>query len=118
MIVCPCSTAICENGIGHNQKALVSVKLDCNNEFIWIEDIIDLVEATFQPVRALVKREDEKLMVENAFRHPAFVEDVVRRLYEQCTQFTKNEFNIRCSSFESIHDHTAFAEVDRNGDWF
>ncbi|MDG2124646.1 MAG: GTP cyclohydrolase FolE2, partial [Verrucomicrobiales bacterium] len=77
--LCPCSKAISERG-AHNQRGVVtySVRFD---EPIWIEDLVDLVEASASsPLYSLLKRPDEKAVTEAAYDNPVFVEDVVRNV--------------------------------------
>ena len=47
--------------------------------FIWIEDIIDIVEQEAScELYGLLKRPDEKHVTERAYDNPKFVEDMVR----------------------------------------
>ncbi|MDR2864563.1 MAG: GTP cyclohydrolase FolE2, partial [Spirochaetaceae bacterium] len=113
--LCPCSKAIAEMG-AHNQRADVYVLADISKELIWIEDIIKAVEdSSSSPVYSLLKRVDEKYVTEDAYKNPRFVEDVVREVYirlEKLYHNTKNcNFIIECESYESIHNHSAFAST-------
>lgn len=111
--VCPCSQEISDYG-AHNQRGMVTVKL-LFNKFFWIEDIISLVEqSASSEVFTLLKREDEKYLTEQAFAHPRFVEDVVRevtRKLEATGDFPW--FSVEAENFESIHNHSAYAYVER-----
>jgi len=109
--VCPCSKEISDVG-AHNQRGEVHVSLRFKN-FIWIEDIIKLVEEKASTdVFSVLKRADEKYVTEKAFNHPMFVEDIVRAI----TQELKKDdniiwFSVSAENFESIHNHNAYAFI-------
>jgi GTP cyclohydrolase I len=113
--LCPCSKAISEMG-AHNQRAIVRVCADISKENLWIEDIIKAVEdSSSSPLYALLKRVDEKHVTEEAYKHPQFVEDVVREVYTRMEKLYRDKdachFTIECESYESIHNHNAFAST-------
>ena len=107
--VCPCSKAISERG-AHNQRSIVTVNLELG-PFFWLEDIITLVEnAASSPVYALLKREDEKFLTEQAYDNPKFVEDLVRDVYTKIRDMDQFPyFSVEAENFESIHNHSAYA---------
>jgi len=111
--VCPCSLEISDRG-AHNQRGIVRVKL-LFEKFFWIEDVISLVEQSgSSEVYTLLKREDEKHITERAFDHPLFVEDVVREVTQKLE--SRGEFpwfSVEVENFESIHNHSAYAYVER-----
>ena len=113
--VCPCSRAISERG-AHNQRGIVTVELELG-PFFWLEDIIAIVEdSSSSPVYSLIKREDEKYITEHAYDNPRFVEDLVRDVYiklRDLKQFPR--FSVEAENFESIHNHSAYAFVEYNG---
>ncbi len=115
--LCPCSKEISSSG-AHNQRGIVKVAIQFKG-FVWIEDVIDVVEGCgSSPVYALLKREDEKFVTEHAYRHPMFVEDVVRDI---ALKLDKNKdigwFRIEAENWESIHNHSAYASLEReNGE--
>ena len=110
--LCPCSKEISSAG-AHNQRAEVNFNVKFKG-FIWLEDLIDLVEsAASSQVFALLKRPDEKYVTEQAFNNPMFVEDVVRKVAELATAHENiSWFSVGAESFESIHKHSAYAYVD------
>jgi GTP cyclohydrolase I len=113
--LCPCSKAISEMG-AHNQRADVRVVVDVSNEMLWIEDVIKAVEdSASSPLYSLLKRVDEKYVTEQAYKNPQFVEDVVREVYGRIENLYKStancNFTIECESYESIHNHNAFAST-------
>jgi len=109
--LCPCSKEISEHG-AHNQRAYIKVKVSYDeNEHVWIEDLIDLVENCAScPVYPLLKREDEKFVTEKAWENPKFVEDVLRDTVICLREHPViSEFEVECEAFESIHNHSAWA---------
>jgi len=114
--VCPCSKAISEYG-AHNQRGLVRVRVKLG-PFFWIEDLVSVVEkSASSDVYTLLKREDEKFVTERAFEKPMFVEDVVREVYVGLkTVGTFPRFSVEAENFESIHNHSAYAYVEYDGE--
>ena len=110
--LCPCSREISDFG-AHNQRAEVSYNVRYHR-FIWVEDLISLVESTASSeVFALLKRPDEKYVTEIAYQNPMFVEDVVRRVAEKALAHPDiSWFSAGVESFESIHKHSAYAYLD------
>jgi len=113
--VCPCSKEISEYG-AHNQRGEVSLSIRFN-KFIWIEDLIELVEKCAScDVYSVLKRVDEKYVTEYAYQNPKFVEDIVRDI---ALELKKNEdiswFSVSAENFESIHHHSAYAQITSNG---
>ena len=109
--LCPCSKEISAYG-AHNQRGLMKVNIKYDNgHFIWIEDLVTLMEAEGScPVYPLLKREDEKYVTEYAYDNAKFVEDVLRDLVLSLRQQTYiNWFEIQCENYESIHNHSAYA---------
>jgi GTP cyclohydrolase I len=111
MTVCPCSKAICDEG-AHSQRALIRIRARFTG-FLWLEDLIVIARsAGSSPVYALLKREDEKRVTEDAFRQPAFVEDAARAAALGLSEHPQiTWFEVRVESQESIHDHSAFASL-------
>ncbi len=110
--LCPCSKEISAKG-AHNQRGMVSVTL-LFKEFFWIEEIIEIVEGSASSdVYALLKREDEKFITEQAFSRPMFVEDIVREVTDKLRKDPRFVcFSVEAESFESIHNHSAYAYTE------
>ncbi len=113
MTVCPCSKAISREG-AHSQRALVRIRARISG-FVWLEELIELAEgAGSSAVYTLLKREDEKFVTEQAFARPAFVEDVVRATASALERHPRvTDFTVEVESMESIHNHNAFARIER-----
>ena len=113
MTVCPCSKAISDEG-AHSQRAIVSMAIRMIG-FSWIEEFVEIAESSASsPVYTLLKREDEKYVTEDAFAHPAFVEDVVRAVADKLSRHPHVQwFRVEVESQESIHAHNAFARIER-----
>lgn len=107
--LCPCSKEISTQG-AHNQRGNVSVTV-LFKDFFWIEEIIEIVEGSASSdVFALLKREDEKFITEQAYNRPMFVEDVVREVTDKLGKDGRFvEFTVEAENFESIHNHSAYA---------
>jgi len=109
--VCPCSMEISENG-AHNQRG--EVKLSTRfKKFIWMEDMIELVESSAScDVFSVLKRVDEKSVTERAFANPKFVEDIVRDAAKKLNADDNiTWFSVSAENFESIHNHSAYASI-------
>lgn len=111
--LCPCSKEISEMG-AHNQRGEVSLSIRYNR-FLWIEDMIRLIEkSASSEVFSLLKRSDEKYVTENAYQNPRFVEDVVREIAHKLDQDDNiTWFSVASENFESIHNHSAYAFIER-----
>jgi GTP cyclohydrolase IB len=111
--VCPCSKEISRSG-AHNQRSIVTVRLRFR-KFFWIEDIIKMIEESSSgEVFSLLKRVDEKFVTEKGYDNPMFVEDVVRNVAGRLSQdrnFTW--YSVEAENFESIHNHSAYACVEK-----
>ncbi|MHC1742758.1 MAG: GTP cyclohydrolase FolE2 [Syntrophobacteraceae bacterium] len=111
--VCPCSKEISNHG-AHNQRGVVRLAVRFKR-FIWIEDLVRLVEkAASCEVYSVLKRPDEKYVTEQAYENPKFVEDVVRDVAYQLKQDANVLwFMVDVENFESIHNHSAYACIER-----
>ncbi|MBU4289241.1 MAG: GTP cyclohydrolase I FolE2, partial [Proteobacteria bacterium] len=109
--VCPCSKEISEAG-AHNQRGEVSLSIRFK-KFIWIEDMIELVEKSgSSEVYSVLKRVDEKYITEHGFSNPKFVEDIVRDIAIKLKQDDNvTWFSVSAENFESIHNHSAYAHI-------
>ncbi|MBI5894808.1 MAG: GTP cyclohydrolase I FolE2 [Desulfobacterales bacterium] len=109
--VCPCSKEISDAG-AHNQRG--EVKLQTRfNRFIWLEDMIDLVESCAScDVYSVLKRVDEKRVTEQGYNNPKFVEDIVRDIAARLLQDDNiTWFSVSPENYESIHNHSAYAHI-------
>ena len=109
--LCPCSKEISSYG-AHNQRSHVTVTL-CFNDFIWVEEIIELVEKNAScQLYTILKRPDEKYVTEKAYQNPRFVEDIVRAISVDLSQDERiSTFTVESENFESIHNHSAYAFI-------
>lgn len=109
--VCPCSKEISTGG-AHNQRGMVHLKTRFK-KFIWIEDMIELVErAASCDVYSVLKRSDEKYITEKGYDNPKFVEDIVRDIaLELKADKNITWFSVEVENFESIHNHNAYAYI-------
>ena len=112
--LCPCSKEISEFG-AHNQRGEVRLQVRFK-KFIWIEDLIWLVEELASTdVYSVLKREDEKYVTERAYNNPKFVEDIVRDIAQKLNDDPNiTWFSVESENFESIHNHSAYAYIEKN----
>ncbi len=114
--LCPCSKKISDYG-AHNQRSHVTVNVK-TNDFIWIEDIIDIVEDEAScELYGLLKRPDEKYVTERAYNNPKFVEDMVRDVAARLNADDRiRSYVLESENFESIHNHSAYALIEHDKD--
>ncbi|WNY24002.1 GTP cyclohydrolase FolE2 [Methanimicrococcus hongohii] len=108
----------------HNQRGrgIISIQtLDTTG--VRLENIIEIIEASMSSnVYEILKRADEKRVVEEAHQNPKFVEDCVRTMAKKVVdtfpQLPDDAIiTIKQINEESIHKHNAFAErVAKIGD--
>ena len=112
--LCPCSKKISDYG-AHNQRSHVTVTATLN-EFMWIEEIIDLVEQEAScELYGLLKRPDEKAITERAYDNPKFVEDMVRDVAARLNAEDRiSSYIAESENFESIHNHSAYALIEKD----
>jgi len=111
--LCPCSKEISDYG-AHNQRGEVRLQVRFKR-FVWIEDLIKMVEeSSSSDVYSVLKREDEKFVTEHAYNHPMFVEDIVREISGKLDKDPNiTWFAVESENFESIHNHNAYAYIER-----
>ena len=112
--LCPCSKEISAYG-AHNQRSHVTVQVRTRG-FIWLEEIIDLVEKEAScELYGLLKRPDEKYVTERAYNNPKFVEDMVRDVAVRLNADDRiGAYIVESENFESIHNHSAYALIERD----
>jgi len=112
--LCPCSKKISDYG-AHNQRSHVTVNARLK-EFVWIEELIDLVEDEAScELYGLLKRPDEKHVTERAYDNPKFVEDMVRDVAVRLNNDPRiSAYVVESENFESIHNHSAYALIEKD----
>ena len=112
--LCPCSKEISEFS-AHNQRAHASISVRLGS-FVWLEEFIEAADkCASAPIYSLLKREDEKYVTERAYTNPRFVEDAVRDLALAMQADERVRwFRVSVTSHESIHNHDAFAAIERD----
>ena len=111
--LCPCSKEISAYG-AHNQRSHISVDAELAGEMA-IEELIVIAErSACCEVYGLLKRPDEKYVTERAYDNPKFVEDLVRDVALALNQDPRvGAYVVEAENFESIHNHSAFARIER-----
>ncbi len=112
--LCPCSKAISEYG-AHNQRSHITIEAELAASLA-IEDLIEIAEKNAScELYGMLKREDEKFVTERAYENPKFVEDAVRDVAAQLKQDKRiKSFCVESENFESIHNHSAYAQILNN----
>lgn len=115
--LCPCSKAISEYG-AHNQRSSITLSVTSDKILsMHIEDLINLVEKEAScELWSILKRPDEKYVTEYAYNNPKFVEDLVRDLAFRIETVFPNirKYRVEAENFESIHNHSAYAVIEKN----
>jgi len=112
--LCPCSKKISERG-AHNQRSHVTLTVR-TKRVVWIEELVRMAEdQASSELYGLLKRPDEKYVTEYAYDHPKFVEDMVRDIAAALNADERIEaYVVESENFESIHNHSAYALIERD----
>lgn len=111
--LCPCSKEISDRG-AHNQRGVVDLRVR-TSEFVWLEDLIDVIEESAScALYPVLKRPDEKWVTERAYDNPRFVEDLLREVAVEMRRDPRvTWYRVEVENQESIHAHNAYAVVER-----
>jgi GTP cyclohydrolase I len=114
--LCPCSKKISDYG-AHNQRSHVTIKVKLRRH-IWIEELIRIAETEAScELYGILKRPDEKFVTERAYDNPKFVEDLVRDVAKRLNDDERvGSYVVEAENFESIHNHSAYALIERDKD--
>ena len=112
--LCPCSRNISDRG-AHNQRGIITATIHDTNLPEISEIIPTLEKCGSSELYSALKRPDEKLITEQAYDNPVFVEDTVRNAALALQAIGLNRFLVKAENFESIHNHNAFAVYDSRG---
>jgi len=114
--LCPCSKKISDYG-AHNQRSHVTIKARLRSH-IWIEELIEIAESEAScELYGILKRPDEKYVTERAYDNPKFVEDMVRDVATRLNREHRiGAYVVESENFESIHNHSAYARIERDKD--
>jgi GTP cyclohydrolase IB len=114
--LCPCSKEISQYG-AHNQRCEMTVRVRmAPGIHLWIEELFQMIEkCASTQVFSVLKRPDEKWVTERAYENPKFVEDIVR---DMAVVLNNDErivwYQCFSENFESIHNHNAYAFIERD----
>jgi GTP cyclohydrolase IB len=111
--LCPCSKRISSYG-AHNQRSHVTLTAKLKRH-IWIEELIEIAESeASSQLYGILKRPDEKYVTEHAYDHPKFVEDMVRDVAVRLAADARiAAYVVEAENFESIHNHSAYARIEK-----
>ena len=111
----PSSKAISDYG-AHNQRSHLSISvIPRSGEAVALADLVAIAEDEAScELYGLLKRADEKYVTERAYDRPRFVEDLVRGTAARLSDDSRFAgFRVAAENFESIHNHSAYAEISR-----
>lgn len=113
--LCPCSKEISDYG-AHNQRSLVTIRAE------WLPDrplpfaaqMRFAEDSASSEIWPLLKRADEKWVTERAYENPKFVEDLIRDVALRLNADPRvGRYQVEVENFESIHNHSAYARIER-----
>jgi GTP cyclohydrolase I len=112
--LCPCSKKISQYG-AHNQRSHVTINAELAGD-VAVEDLIRIAEEEAScELWGLLKRPDEKFVTERAYENPKFVEDLVRDVAQRLNADERiAAYVLEAENFESIHNHSAYAVIERD----
>jgi GTP cyclohydrolase IB len=114
--LCPCSKEISDYG-AHNQRARITIRAevrDAAHAPAWHELVRYAEEEASSEIWPMLKRPDEKWVTEHAYDNPKFVEDLVRDVALRVAADARiGRYCVEVENFESIHNHSAYARVER-----
>jgi GTP cyclohydrolase IB len=111
--LCPCSKEISDYG-AHNQRSLVTIRAELLQPIEWHELVRFAEDSASSELWPLLKRADEKWVTERAYENPKFVEDLVRDVALRLNADARiGRYAVDVENFESIHNHSAYARIER-----
>ena len=112
--LCPCSKKISQYG-AHNQRSHVTINAELAGD-VAVEELVRIAEEEAScELWGLLKRPDEKFVTERAYENPKFVEDLVRDVAQRLNADERVvAYVLEAENFESIHNHSAYAVIERD----
>ena len=112
--LCPCSKKISQYG-AHNQRSHVTINAELTGD-VAVEELVRIAEEEAScELWGLLKRPDEKFVTERAYENPKFVEDLVRDVAQRLNADERIvAYVLEAENFESIHNHSAYAVIERD----
>ncbi|MFM0727481.1 GTP cyclohydrolase FolE2 [Paraburkholderia strydomiana] len=112
--LCPCSKKISQYG-AHNQRSHVTIHAEVTGD-VAVEELVRIAEEEAScELWGLLKRPDEKFVTERAYENPKFVEDLVRDVAQRLNADERIvAYVLEAENFESIHNHSAYAVIERD----
>jgi GTP cyclohydrolase I len=95
------------------QRSHITVRVEVAVGELGLEELARIAEEeASSELYGLLKRSDEKFVTERAYDNPKFVEDLVRDIALRLKGDPRiGRFWIASENFESIHNHSAYAEI-------
>ena len=112
--LCPCSKEISDYG-AHNQRSRVTLRIEPVQPLPWHELVRFAEDSASSEIWPMLKRADEKWVTERAYENPKFVEDLVRDVALRVEADARvGRYRVDVENFESIHNHSAYARIERS----
>jgi GTP cyclohydrolase IB len=115
MSLCPSSKAIADYG-AHNQRSHLTLSVrPADAASITLGELATIAEEEAScELYGILKRADEKYVTERAYDRPRFVEDLVRGIAARLAGDPRiRGLRVEAENFESIHNHSAYACIER-----
>ena len=112
--LCPCSKEVSDYG-AHNQRSEVTIRVELGALPVEWHELVRVAEdSASSEIWPLLKRSDEKWITERAYENPKFVEDLVRDVALRLDADPRiGRYRVDVENFESIHNHSAWARIER-----
>ena len=92
----------------------MTIRVELRQPIEWQALVRFAEESASSEIWALLKRPDEKWVTERAYENPKFVEDLVRDVALRLDADARiGGYSVDVENFESIHNHSAFARIER-----
>lgn len=112
--LCPCSKKVSRYG-AHNQRSHITIEIEAREPMPLETQVRIAEDAASCELFSVLKRPDEKFVTERAYDNPKFVEDLVRDIAVVLELDARVlAYRVESENFESIHNHSAYARIDRD----
>ena len=94
---------------------MITLRVELLQPIEWHELVRFAEDQASSEIWPMLKRADEKWVTEHAYENPKFVEDLVRDVALGLNGDARiGRYAVEVENFESIHNHSAYARIDRS----